>query len=101
MSVATAKAAGVPTVVACSTPYHGEAVHPQVLYAMQVAGADIVMTLGGVQAIAALAFGLFTGLVAVVPFFGTGSLTPALRAFDNPIAIACFVERAPCLPSRM
>jgi len=41
MSVATAKAAGVPTVVACSTPYHGEAVHPQVLYAMQVAGADV------------------------------------------------------------
>ena len=61
MSIATAKAAGVSTVVACSTPYHGEGVHPQVLYAMHVAGADVVMTLGGVQAIAALAFGLFTG----------------------------------------
>jgi len=35
------------------------------------------------------------------PFTGPGSLTPARRAFDNPIAIACFVERAPCLPSRM
>jgi sulfopropanediol 3-dehydrogenase len=61
MSVATAKAAGVPTVVACSTPYRGEGIHPYVLYAMQVAGADVVMTLGGVQAIAAMAFGLFTG----------------------------------------
>src|SRR5882672_9659050 len=61
MSIATAKAAGVKTVVACSTPYRGEAVHPYVLYAMKVAGADIVMTLGGVQAIAAMAFGLFTG----------------------------------------
>lgn len=61
MSVATAKAAGVPTVVACSTPYKGEGIHPYVLYAMKVAGADVVMTLGGVQAIAAMAFGLFTG----------------------------------------
>jgi sulfopropanediol 3-dehydrogenase len=61
MSVATAKAAGVPTVIACSTPYRGEGIHPQVLYAMKVAGADAIMTLGGVQAIAAMAYGLFTG----------------------------------------
>jgi len=31
---------------------------------------------------------------------GGGNLTPERRAFDNPIAIACLVERAPCLPSR-
>src|SRR5688572_16062730 len=31
---------------------------------------------------------------------GGGSLTPARRAFDRPMAIACLVERAPCLPSR-
>ena len=61
MSVATAKAAGVPTVVACSTPYQGQGIHPHVLYAMHVAGADVMMTLGGVQAIAAMAYGLFTG----------------------------------------
>src|SRR3970040_2502281 len=61
MSIATAKAAGVPTVIACSTPYQGQGVHPQVLYAMKVAGADTILTLGGVQAIATLAFGLFTG----------------------------------------
>jgi sulfopropanediol 3-dehydrogenase len=61
MSIATAKAAGVPTVIACSTPYKGEGIHPQVLYAMKVAGADLMMTLGGVQAIATLAYGLFTG----------------------------------------
>jgi sulfopropanediol 3-dehydrogenase len=60
MSIATAKAAGVKTVVACSTPYRGGAMHPYVLYAMHAAGADIVMTLGGVQAIAAMALGLFT-----------------------------------------
>jgi sulfopropanediol 3-dehydrogenase len=61
MSIATAKAAGVPTVIACSTPFRGAGIHPEVLYAMKAAGADHIMTLGGVQAIAALAFGLFTG----------------------------------------
>ncbi|MGC1439966.1 MAG: histidinol dehydrogenase, partial [Burkholderiaceae bacterium] len=60
MSVATAKAAGVKTVVACSTPFQGEGIHPYVLYAMKVAGADVMMTLGGVQAIASMAYGLFT-----------------------------------------
>jgi len=29
---------------------------------------------------------------------GAPSSTPARRAFDNPMAIACFVERAPCFP---
>jgi hypothetical protein len=37
----------------------------------------------------------------VRPFFGGANLTPALRAFESPIAIACFVDRAPCLPLRM
>ena len=40
-------------------------------------------------------------LVAALAFLGVPSFTPARRAFDNPIAIACFVDRAPCLPSRM
>jgi len=31
-----------------------------------------------------------------VPFLGAGSFTPARRAFDRPIAIACLVDRAPC-----
>jgi len=61
MAIATAKAAGVPFVVACSTPYRGEGIHPHVLYAMKAAGADTILTLGGVQAIAAMAYGLFTG----------------------------------------
>ncbi len=61
MSVATAKAAGVPMVIACSGPRGAEGVHPLVLYALRAAGADVVMNLGGVQAIAAMAHGLFTG----------------------------------------
>jgi hypothetical protein len=31
---------------------------------------------------------------------GAGRWTPARRAFERPIAIACFVDRAPCFPSR-
>jgi len=60
MSVATAKAAGVPLVIACSPP-RGESIDPAVVYAMEVAGADIILELGGVQAIATMALGLFTG----------------------------------------
>lgn len=36
----------------------------------------------------------------VLPLRGAGSLTPARRALDRPIAIACFVDRAPCFPCR-
>lgn len=61
MSVTTAKAAGVPHVIACSPSFRGQGIHPAILYALKVAGADTILTLGGVQAIAALAFGLFTG----------------------------------------
>ncbi|THB72913.1 MAG: histidinol dehydrogenase [Desulfobacteraceae bacterium] len=60
MSVATAKAAGVETVIACSPP-RGDAIAPAVVYALDVAGADIIIEMGGVQAIATMAFGLFTG----------------------------------------
>ena len=36
----------------------------------------------------------------VFPLAGGGSFTPSRRALERPIAIACFVERAPCLPRR-
>ena len=88
MSIGTAKAAGVPTVVACSTPYKGEGIHPQVLYAMKVAGADIVLTLGGVQAIATLAFGLFTGKPAdIVVGPGNKFVAEAKRALFGAVGI--------------
>jgi sulfopropanediol 3-dehydrogenase len=66
MSVCTAKVAGVPHVVAAS-PAHGAAgVNPAILYAMRLCGADTVLALGGVQAVASLADGLFTGRPADV-----------------------------------
>jgi len=60
MSVATAKVAGVQTVIAASPP-RGDSIAPAVVYALDVAGADIILEMGGVQAIATMAFGLFTG----------------------------------------
>jgi hypothetical protein len=36
----------------------------------------------------------------VDPRRGAGSGTPARRALDSPIAIVCFGDREPCLPSR-
>ena len=91
MSIATAKAAGVPTIIACSTPYKGEGIHPLVLYAMKVAGADIIMTLGGVQAIAAMAFGLFTGKPAdIIVGPGNKFVAEAKRMLFGKVGIDVF-----------
>ncbi|MEO8186620.1 MAG: histidinol dehydrogenase [Burkholderiaceae bacterium] len=91
MTIATAKAAGVPTVIACSTPYQGEGIHPQVLYAMKVAGADVMMTLGGVQAIATLAYGLFTGKPAdIIVGPGNKYVAEAKRALFGEVGIDVF-----------
>ncbi len=61
MSVTTASVAGVNTIVVASPARDDRGgVHPAILAAADIAGADIVLGLGGVQAIAALAFGLFT-----------------------------------------
>lgn len=61
MSIATAKVAGVENVVACSAPHAGGGIHPGILYTMDLCGADTILALGGVQGIAAMAFGLFAG----------------------------------------
>jgi len=91
MAIATAKAAGVPFVVACSTPYRGEGIHPHVLYAMKVAGADTMLTLGGVQAIAALAYGLFTGRPAdIVVGPGNKFVAEAKRLLFGKVGIDVF-----------
>ena len=61
MSATTAKVAGVEQVIACSPPKPGEGVNPAILYTLDLCGADAILALGGVQGIAAMAFGLFTG----------------------------------------
>ncbi|MHB2166402.1 histidinol dehydrogenase [Alsobacter sp. R-9] len=56
MSVVTAKVAGVERVIASAPPFKG-APHPAIVAAMHMGGADEILVLGGVQAVAAMAIG--------------------------------------------
>ncbi len=59
MSVLTAKVAGCDRVISCAPPFKGE-IAPLIVAAQALAGADEIYCLGGVQAIAAMAFGTET-----------------------------------------
>lgn len=56
MSVVTAKVAGVKRIVACAPPYEGKP-SPAIVVAQDMAGADEIYCLGGVQAMGAMAIG--------------------------------------------
>jgi sulfopropanediol 3-dehydrogenase len=73
MTIGVAKVAGVDDVIGCAPPQRAGGVHPAMLYAMQQSGADAVLSLGGVQGLAALAFGLIDGLPAVDMLVGAGN----------------------------
>ena len=90
MSVATAKAAGVPFVVACSPP-RGDSINPAVLYALSLAKADVILALGGVQAIGTMAYGLFTGKPAdIIVGPGNAFVAEAKRMLFGEIGIDVF-----------
>jgi sulfopropanediol 3-dehydrogenase len=57
MLIVPAKVAGSKRVIACTPPRSDGKVHPAVLYAAQESGVDDVYCIGGVQAIAAMAYG--------------------------------------------
>lgn len=61
MSVATAKAAGVEHVIATTPPNGAAGPNAAIVYTANLCGADTILALGGVQGVAAMAFGLFTG----------------------------------------
>ena len=58
MSVGVAKVAGVPSVIGCTPPQPGGGANAAVAYAAAISGVDRLFVLGGVQALAAMAFGL-------------------------------------------
>src|SRR5690349_19194027 len=58
MTVLVPKVAGVERVLAATPPKAGGAGHPAMLHTADLCGADAVYSLGGVQAVAAMAFGL-------------------------------------------
>lgn len=91
MTITTARAAGVPNVIACAPPRDGNGIHPAVLYAMSLAGADRILCLGGVQGVAALAYGLFGGPPADI-LVGPGNqfVAEAKRQLFGPVGIDMF-----------
>jgi sulfopropanediol 3-dehydrogenase len=72
MTVLVPKVAGVETVVACAPPHRGEGIFPSLVYSTALSGADRILALGGVQALAAMAFGL-AGLEPVDMIVGAGN----------------------------
>jgi sulfopropanediol 3-dehydrogenase len=72
MTIGVAKVAGVPEVVACTPPERGAGMTPLMVYSIDRAGADRILALGGVQALATMAFGLF-GLEPVSMLVGAGN----------------------------
>ena len=59
MTVTTAKVAGCTNIIAASPPRPESGIAPAIIYAAHICGADTILALGGVQAVATMAFGLF------------------------------------------
>ena len=57
MTAVPAKVAGVREVILCTPPQRGESLNPAVIVAAEIAGVDNLYQVGGVPAIAAMAFG--------------------------------------------
>ncbi len=88
MTVGVAKAAGVPTVIACTPPRPDGSIDPAVVYAARLSGADRLFALGGVQALAAMAFGLLTDRpVDMLVGAGNAYVAEAKRQLFGQVAI--------------
>jgi sulfopropanediol 3-dehydrogenase len=88
MTVLVPKVAGVATVLACTPPQAGESGHPAMLHTAERCGADAVYSLGGVQAVAAMAFGI-EGQEPVDMIVGAGNVyvTEAKRQLFGRVGI--------------
>ncbi|PRI10164.1 histidinol dehydrogenase [Leucobacter massiliensis] len=88
MTVGVAKAAGVPHVVACTPPQPNGGPNDAVLYTAHVSGVDRVFLLGGVQALAAMTFGLVDELPAdMLVGAGNAFVAEAKRQLFGRVAI--------------
>jgi sulfopropanediol 3-dehydrogenase len=88
MTVGVAKAAGVPTVIACTPPQPNGKANDAVVYAAHLSGVDRVFVLGGVQALAAMSYGLL-GELPVDMLVGAGNafVAEAKRQLFGTVAI--------------
>jgi sulfopropanediol 3-dehydrogenase len=88
MTVGVAKEAGVPSVMACTPPQPDGAANAAVLYAAYLSGVDRVFVLGGVQALASMAFGLLGELPAdMLVGAGNAYVAEAKRQLFGTVAI--------------
>lgn len=91
MSIATAREAGVPDITACSPPSGAGGIPAAMLYAMHLAGATRILTMGGVQGIAAMALGLFGAPPAdILVGPGNAYVAEAKRQLFGPVGIDMF-----------
>lgn len=72
MLAVPARIAGCGEIVLCTPPDRAGKVHPAILFAAQVAGVDKIFKAGGVQAIAAMAYGT-ESVPKVYKIFGPGN----------------------------
>jgi sulfopropanediol 3-dehydrogenase len=72
MTIVVPKVAGVDRVVACAPPREGRGIYPAMLHAMSSSGADAIFAVGGVQALACMAFGI-EGMGPVDLLVGAGN----------------------------
>ena len=91
MTVTTAKVAGCGHVVAASPPRPDQGIAPSIIYAAHLAGADTILAMGGVQAVASMAFGLF-GLPKASILVGPGNqfVAEAKRILFGEVGIDMF-----------
>ncbi|MFC0541372.1 histidinol dehydrogenase [Kutzneria chonburiensis] len=90
MTVLTAKVAGVKRVTACTPPIRGE-IPAATIAAMHLAGADEILLLGGVQAVAAMAVGTETvGKVDMLAGPGNAYVAEAKRQLFGEVGIDLF-----------
>ncbi|MGO4915148.1 histidinol dehydrogenase [Pseudogemmobacter sp. W21_MBD1_M6] len=91
MTVTTARVAGVGHIAACSPPRAGVGIPPAILFAMNLCGADVILNMGGVQGVAALAQGMF-GLPRADILVGPGNqfVAEAKRILFGQVGIDMF-----------
>jgi sulfopropanediol 3-dehydrogenase len=89
MTVAVAKVAGVPRVVAAAPPQGAGGIAPVQLAAMHLAGADEIYAIGGVQALGAIAYGVdgFGRPVDMLVGAGNSYVTEAKRQMFGTVGI--------------
>jgi len=91
MTVTTARVAGVNDIIACSPPKPSAGISDEVLFTLDLCGANTILNLGGVQGVAAMAYGLF-GVPKVDLLVGPGNqyVAEAKRQLFGQIGIDMF-----------